>query len=56
VRLPFVDRFVLSHLAGTPVAAKLRAMSDAARAALAAYREGDEVAFPEEITVITARA
>jgi SAM-dependent methyltransferase len=64
VRLPFVDRFVLSHLAGTPVAAQLRAMSDAARAALArevaqalaAYREGDEVAFPEEITVITARA
>lgn len=64
VRLPSVDRFVLSHLAATPLAAELRAMSDAARAALgrdvarelSAYREGDGVAFPEEITVVTARA
>lgn len=64
VRLPSVDRFVLAHLAGTPVAAELRAIGDAARGALArdverdlaAYREGDGVAFPEEITVITAGA
>jgi hypothetical protein len=64
VRLPSVERFVLSHLAGTPVAAELRAAGDTARAALArevaqelfAYRAGDGVAFPEEITVITARA
>lgn len=64
VRLPSVDRFVLGHLAGTPLAAELRAMSEAARAALGrevaqelhAYREGDGVAFPEEITVVTARA
>lgn len=64
VRLPSVERFVLSHLAGTPAAAQLRAMSDAARTALgqdvarelAAYREGEGVAFPEEITVVTARA
>ena len=64
VRLPPLDRFVLAHLAGTPVAAELRAISDAARAALgcevardlAAYREGEGVAFPEVVTVITARA
>ena len=64
VRLPSVERFVLGHLAATPVAARLRALGDEARAALgrdvaqelAPYREGDEVAFPEEITVITARA
>jgi SAM-dependent methyltransferase len=64
VRLPSVDRFVLGHLAGTPLAAELRAMSDAARTALgrdvaqelSAYREGGGVAFPEEITVVTARA
>jgi SAM-dependent methyltransferase len=64
VHLPSVDRFVLSHLAATPIAAELRAMGDAARTALgrdvaqelAAYREGDGVAFPEEITVVTARA
>lgn len=64
VCLPSVDRFVLGHLAGTPLAVELRAVSDGARSALArdvarelaAYREGESVAFPEEITVITARA
>lgn len=64
VRLPSVERFVLSHLAATPVAAALREASEAARAVLgrdvadqlAAYREGDGVAFSEEITVITAGA
>lgn len=64
VRLPAVDRFALHHLAGTPLAAELRAMGEPARIALgrevaqelAAYREGEEVAFPEEITVVTAGA
>ena len=64
VRLPAVERFVLAHLAGTPVAAELRATGEAARAALgrdvarelAACLEGDGVAFPEAITVITAGA
>ena len=64
VRLPAVERFVISHLAGTPVAAQLRALGEARRAALGSdvarelepYRAGGEVAFPEAITVITARA
>jgi SAM-dependent methyltransferase len=64
VRLPSVERFVIRHLAATPIAAQLRAAEEAQRTALgrdvaqqlAPYREGDEVAFPEEITVITARA
>ncbi len=63
-RLPSLERFVPGHLAGTPVAAELRAMSDAARTTLgrdvarelSAYREGDGVAFPEEINVVTAKA
>ena len=64
VRLPQVERFVIAHLAGTPVAAQLSGAAEAKRSELARdvaqelapYREGDEVAFPEEITVVTARA
>jgi ubiquinone/menaquinone biosynthesis C-methylase UbiE len=64
VRLPALRDFALAHLAATPVAAAVRAMSEAARAALgadvarqlAAYAEGDGVAFPEEVNVITAVA
>jgi SAM-dependent methyltransferase len=64
VRLPPPQDFVLSYLAATPVAPDVRAMPDAARAALgadvarqlSAYVEGDGVAFPEEVNVITARA
>ncbi|HET7526629.1 MAG TPA: methyltransferase domain-containing protein [Burkholderiaceae bacterium] len=64
VRLPPPQDFVLSHLAATPVASDVKAMSDAARAALgcdvarqlSAYNEGDGVAFPEEVNVVTASA
>ena len=64
VRLPSPQDFVLCHLAATPVASDVKAMSDAARAALgrdvarqlAAYNEGDGVAFPEEVNVVTAIA
>ena len=64
VHLPSPEHFVLGHLAGTPVAAEVRALSNPARMALgagvaeelSAYREGDGVAFPEEINVVTAVA
>ena len=64
VRLPSPQDFVLCHLAATPVASDVKAMSDAARAALgcdvarqlAAYNEDDGVAFPEEVNVVTAMA
>jgi len=64
VRLPSPQDFVLCHLAATPVASDVKALSDAARAALgrdvarqlAAYDEGDGVAFPEEVNVVTAIA
>lgn len=64
VRLPPMEDFLLGHLAATPIAAQLAAAGEAQRSALVrdaaqaleAHRDGDEVAFPEEITVITARA
>lgn len=64
VRLPSLEQFVAGHLAGTPVAAEVRAMSTSTRAALSrdvvrqlsTYREADGVAFPEEINVVTASA
>jgi SAM-dependent methyltransferase len=64
VRLPPPQGFVLSHLAATPVASDVRGMSDSARATLAsdvarqlaACIDGDGVAFPEEVNVVTARA
>ena len=64
VHLPPLEHFVLGHLAGTPVAAEVRAMSNPARMALghdvaeqlSAYGEGDGVAFPEEVNVVTANA
>lgn len=63
-RLPPLEGFVAAHLAGTPVAPEVRAMTEAERAALgldvaqrlSAYRDGDGVAFPEEINVVTAVA
>jgi hypothetical protein len=62
VRLPSLRDFVVCHLAATPVASDVKAVSDAARAALgchvarqlAAYNEDDGVAFPEEVNVVTA--
>jgi hypothetical protein len=60
--LPSVEAFVLWHLAATPVAGAVAALSDAARAALAkdvsralqSYVDGDGVAFPDETNVVTA--
>jgi len=64
VRLPSPAEFVLAHLAATPVASEVKAMSNLARAALghdvaqqlSTYEEGDGVAFPEEVNVVTANA
>jgi SAM-dependent methyltransferase len=64
VRLPSPEEFVLGHLAATPVASEVTAMSSRARAALghdvarqlSTYKEGDGVAFPEEVNVVTANA
>jgi SAM-dependent methyltransferase len=64
VRLPAPQDFVLGHLAATPVASDVKAMSDGARQALGcdvarqlcAYNERDGVAFPEEVNVVTASA
>jgi ubiquinone/menaquinone biosynthesis C-methylase UbiE len=63
-RLPSPEEFVLGHLAATPVASEVKAMSSPARAALgravarllSAYQEGSGLAFPEEINVVTASA
>jgi SAM-dependent methyltransferase len=63
-RLPSPETFVLGHLAATPVASELKAMSSPARAALgcavarqlSAYKEGNGLAFPEEVNVVTANA
>jgi SAM-dependent methyltransferase len=63
-RLPAPEAFVPGHLAATPLAATVKALDGAALAALgravaqqlAAYREGDGVAFPEEVHVLTANA
>jgi ubiquinone/menaquinone biosynthesis C-methylase UbiE len=62
VRLPPPEAFVLGHLAATPIAADIREIGDAVSAALirdvaqglASYRDGDGIAFPEEINVVTA--
>ena len=64
IHLPRLDRFVLEHLAGTPVAEALAAIDEQARGnigasvtrALRSYEEGDGVTYPEEIHVLTARA
>jgi ubiquinone/menaquinone biosynthesis C-methylase UbiE len=64
IRLPAVDRFVLAHLAATPVAAAVTAASVDARSAVAgdvrralrAYADGDGVRVPDESNVVTALA
>jgi len=64
IHLPRLDRFVLDHLAGTPVAEALVAIDDEARRnigatvaqALRRFDDGDGVTYPEEIHVLTARA
>jgi ubiquinone/menaquinone biosynthesis C-methylase UbiE len=63
-RLPAIDRFVLSHLAATPVAGAVAALSAETRAAigdhvhvaLRAYADGDGVTVPDESNVVTALA
>jgi ubiquinone/menaquinone biosynthesis C-methylase UbiE len=63
VHLPQIDRFVLEHLAATPVASAVEA-ADAetrrkiganAREQLQRYVEGDGITYPEETHVVTAR-
>jgi ubiquinone/menaquinone biosynthesis C-methylase UbiE len=61
-RLPRIADFVLRHLAATPVAGAVAALSEDARAALAGevsmalrpYEDGDGIAFPEVANVLTA--
>jgi SAM-dependent methyltransferase len=63
-RLPALERFVLSHLAATPVASALAAIGAEPRAALAAqvslalqaYVDGDGAAIPDETNVVRAHA
>jgi ubiquinone/menaquinone biosynthesis C-methylase UbiE len=62
-RLPPPEEFVLEHLAATPIAPELRAVDSQVRKALAehvarglaAYRDTDGIAFPEEVNVVTGR-
>jgi ubiquinone/menaquinone biosynthesis C-methylase UbiE len=62
VHLPDLGRFVLDHLAGTPVAAVLAAADGERRQGIAAsvvgemkrFREGDGVTYPEEVHLLTA--
>jgi SAM-dependent methyltransferase len=64
IHLPALGRFVLEHLAGTPVAASLAAIDAEARGnigasvaqALRRFEDGDGVTYPEETYVLTARA
>jgi SAM-dependent methyltransferase len=60
-RLPAVGDFILWHLAATPVAQAVEALSDSARKALSEdaatalrpYADGDGIAFPEAANVLT---
>jgi ubiquinone/menaquinone biosynthesis C-methylase UbiE len=61
-RLPGIADFVLRHLAATPVAGAIAALSPGARATLAGevslalrpYADGDGIVFPEVVNVVTA--
>jgi len=63
VHLPRLDRFVLEHLAGTPVAASIAALDPESRKNIGAsvmhelqrFNDGYGVTYPEEIHVVTAR-
>jgi SAM-dependent methyltransferase len=63
LHLPRLDRFVLEHLAGTPVAASIAALDSEARKSIGAsvmqelrsFSDGDGVSYPEEIHLVTAR-
>ena len=61
-RLPAVAEFVLQHIAATPVADAVEALSSSVRAALAEevstalqpYVDGGGIAFPDAVNVVTA--
>ena len=63
IHLPSVDRFVLEHLAGTPVAGSIAALNHGARENIGAlvkremqrFGDGDGVTYPEESHIVTAR-
>jgi ubiquinone/menaquinone biosynthesis C-methylase UbiE len=63
IHLPRLDRFVLEHLAGTPVAASIAAVDPESRKNIGAgvmrelqrFNDGDGVTYPEEIHVVTGR-
>jgi ubiquinone/menaquinone biosynthesis C-methylase UbiE len=63
IRLPPVDAFVLGHLAATPVAGTVAALSEEKRAALArqvslalqTYADGEGVAVPDETNIAMAQ-
>jgi ubiquinone/menaquinone biosynthesis C-methylase UbiE len=64
IHLPRIDKFVLDHLAATPVAAAIDAADAEARKKIGAsvmkqlqpYADGDGITCPEETYVLTARA
>jgi SAM-dependent methyltransferase len=64
IHLPGLDRFVLEHLAGTPVAETIAAADTESRKNIGAsvmrvmqrFSDGDGVTYPEEIHIVTARA
>lgn len=63
VHLPQIDKFVLDHLAATPVASAVAATDAEARKQIGAsvmqqllsYTDGDGITYPEETHVLTAR-
>lgn len=62
IHLPAIEKFVLGHLAGHPVAGAIDALGENGRAAFARhiktalqpYAEGDGVAYPDEAHIATA--
>lgn len=64
VHLPRIDKFVLGHLAATPVATAVAAADAEARTLVGAsvmeqllnYADGDGITYPEETFVLTAKA
>ena len=63
IHLPRIDKFVLDHLAATPVAAAIGNANEEARnnigisvkERLHIYADGDGISYPEETYVVTAR-
>ncbi len=63
VQLPRIDKFVLDHLAATPVASAVASIDAEARRQIGAsvmqelqsYTDGDGISYPEETHVVTAQ-